>query len=215
MPHDYAWPIPETFSIRDAATIEPTTVGVHAFSRGQLKPGETLAVIGCGGVGLLIVTIAVASGNRVVVLEPNPTRRAAALAAGAVQYSEARNADEARAFFEREGVVAIFECAGIRATAQLALDAAPPGTRIVLVGLAMEDVTFKPLRFVRQELEIRGTLIYEHPTDYPATIDLIASGKLSPGATASQPQPLENVSTLLEAMVAGTLNAKPLVSPRT
>src|SRR6266566_2191694 len=134
-PHDYAWSIPETFSLRDAATIEPTTVGVHAFSRGQLKPGETLAVIGCGGVGLLIVTIAVASGNRVVVLEPNPTRGAAALAAGAVQYSEARNADEARAFFEREGVVAIFECAGIRATAQLALDAAPPGTRIVLVGL--------------------------------------------------------------------------------
>ncbi len=213
-PHDYAWSIPETFSLRDAATIEPTTVGVHAFSRGQLKPGETLAVIGCGGVGLLIVTIAVASGNRVVVLEPNPTRRAAALAAGAVQYSEARNADEARAFFEREGVVAIFECAGIRATAQLALDAAPPGTRIVLVGLAMEDVTFNPLRFVRQELEIRGTLIYEHPTDYPVTIGLIASGKFSPGATASEPQALESAASLLEAMAAGTLNAKPIISPR-
>src|SRR6266567_2353861 len=116
VPHDYAWSIPGTFSLRDAATIEPTTVGVHAFSRGQLKPGETLAVIGCGGVGLLIVTIAVASGSRVVVMEPNPARRAAALAAGAVQYSEARNADDARAFFEQEGVVAIFECAGIHAT---------------------------------------------------------------------------------------------------
>src|SRR5256714_1406572 len=151
VPHDYAWPIPETFSIRDAATIEPTTVGVHAFSRAQAAPGATIAVIGCGGVGLLIVTIAVASGNRVVVMEPNPARRAAALAAGAVQYSEARNADEARAFFEQEGGVAIFECAGIHATTQLCLDAAPPGTRIVLVGLTMENVTFNPLRFVRQE----------------------------------------------------------------
>jgi 2-desacetyl-2-hydroxyethyl bacteriochlorophyllide A dehydrogenase len=213
VPHDYAWPIPETFSLRDAATIEPTTVGVHAFSRALAAPGTTIAVIGCGGVGLLIVTIAVASGNRVVVMEPNPARRAAAMAAGAAQYSEARNADEARAFFEQEGAVAIFECAGIRATTQLCLDAAPPGTRIVLVGLAMEDVTFNPLRFVRQELEIRGTLIYEHPTDYPVTIALIASGKLSPGATASEPQPLESAASLLEAMEAGKLNAKPIVSP--
>jgi threonine dehydrogenase-like Zn-dependent dehydrogenase len=213
-PHDYTWPIPETFALRDASTIEPTTVGVHAFSRAQAAPGTTVAVIGCGGVGLLIVTIAIAQGNRVVVMEPNPARRAAALAAGAAKYSEARNADEARAFFEQEGAVAIFECAGIRATTQLCLDAAPPGTRIVLVGLATENVTFNPLRFVRQELEIRGTLIYEHPTDYPVTIELIASGKLSPGATASEPQPLENAASLLEAMAAGTLNAKPIVSPR-
>ena len=147
-------------------------------------------------------------------MEPNPARRAAALAAGAVQYSEARNADEARAFFEQEGVVAIFECAGIHATTQLCLDAAPPGTGIVLVGLTMENVTFNPLPFVRQEQEIRGTLIYKHPTDYPATIKLIASGKLSPGATASEPQPLESAASLLEAMAAGKLNAKPIVSPR-
>src|SRR3989441_1434763 len=129
VPHDYAWSIPEEFALRDAATIEPTTVGVHAFSRAEAAPGETIAVIGCGGVGLLIVTIALAKGSRVVVMEPNPARRSAALAAGAVQYSEARNADEARAFFEQEGAVAIFECAGIHATAQLCLDAAPPGTR--------------------------------------------------------------------------------------
>ena len=214
VPHDYAWPIPESFAFRDAATIEPTTVGVHAFSRAQAAPGATIAVIGCGGVGLLIVTIAVAHGNRVGVMEPNPARRAAALAAGAAQHSEVRNADEARAFFEQEGVVAIFECAGIHSTTQLCLDAAPPGTRIVLVGLATEDVTFNPLRFVRQELEIRGTLIYEHPTDYPVTIGLIASGKLTPGVTASEPQSLESTASLLEAMAAGKLNAKPIVSPR-
>src|SRR5438093_3519252 len=44
VPHDYAWSIPETFALRDAATIEPTTVGVHAFSRAQAAPGATIAV---------------------------------------------------------------------------------------------------------------------------------------------------------------------------
>jgi len=97
---------------------------------------------------------------------------------------------------------------------RFALDAAPPGTRIVLVGLTMEDVKFNPMRFVRQELEIRGTLIYEHPTDYPVTIGLIASGKLAPGATATEPEPLKSAASLLEAMAAGKLNAKPIVSPQ-
>lgn len=73
---------------------------------------------------------------------------------------------------------------------QPCLDAAPPGTRIVLLGLATENVIFNPLRFVRQELEIRNTFFYEHPTDYPGTIALITSCKLSLGATASEPQPL-------------------------
>src|SRR5438132_10079844 len=98
VPHDYAWSIPETFALRDAATIEPTTVGGHASSRAQAAPGETVAIIGCGGVGLLIVTIAVARGNRVVVNEPNPARRAAALAAGPVQSADARNACDTRPY---------------------------------------------------------------------------------------------------------------------
>lgn len=214
VPDQFAWSIPETFALSDAATIEPTAVVVHAFHRAQLAPGVTLAVIGAGGVGLLLVTVAVAHGNPVVVLEPNPARRAAALAAGARQATEARTAGEVRGFFEQNGVVAIFECAGLAATTQLCLDAAPPGSRIVLVGLSTEDVALNPLRFVRQEQEIRGALIYEHPTDFAATIQLIAAGKLAPGATASPPQPLERVPALLEAMAAGTLNAKPLVSLR-
>src|SRR2546430_2663063 len=126
VPHDYAWSIPETFALRDAATIEPTTLGGHAFSRAQPAPGATIAVI----------------------------------------------------------------------------------------GRDMEDVTLNPFGFVRQDLETRGTLINEHPTDYPVPIAPIATGKLAPGATASEPQPLESAASLLEAMAAGTLNAKPIVSPR-
>jgi threonine dehydrogenase-like Zn-dependent dehydrogenase len=63
-------------------------------------------------------------------------------------------------------------------------------------------------------MEVRGSLIYEHPVDFARTIDLVASGKLTPGATAGQPQPLESVPALLEAMEAGKLDAKPLIAMR-
>jgi threonine dehydrogenase-like Zn-dependent dehydrogenase len=214
VPDSFAWPIPETFALSDAATIEPTAVVIHAFRRAQVAPGTAIVVIGCGGVGLLLVNVAIAHGNRVVVLEPNPVRRAAALAAGAMHASEARDANEVRAFFEQAEVVTIFECAGIAATTQLCLDAAPAGSLIMLVGLSTKDVSFNPLRFVRQEMEIRGTLIYEHPVDFARTIDLVATGKLAPGATTSQPQPLESLPALLETMAAGKLDAKPLIAVR-
>lgn len=116
--------------------------------------------------------------------------------------------------FEQTGVVAVFECAGLSITTQLCLDAAPQGSSIILVGMGTEDVTLNPLRFVRNELELRGALIYEHPHDFARTIDLIASGRLAPGSTASPPQPLENLPALLEAMAAGKLGAKPLIAVR-
>jgi L-iditol 2-dehydrogenase len=117
-------------------------------------------------------------------------------------------------YCEQAGVVAIFECAGLSITTQLCLDAAPQGTRIVLVGIATEDIALNPLRFVRSELELRGALIYEHPHDFARTIDLIASGKLAPGDTTAPPQSLESLPALLEAMTAGKLDARPLITLR-
>src|SRR5205823_2299772 len=122
--------------------------------------------VGCGGVGLLLATVAIAQGYRVVAIEPNAARRRAVLAAGAIGAFAARDAGEARAFFEQAEVATIFECAGLPATTQLCLDSAPQGSCIVLIGMATEDVALNPLRFVRNELQIRGALIYEHPTDF-------------------------------------------------
>jgi len=214
VPERFAWSIPERLSLRDAATIEPTTVAVHALSHAQIEVGATIAIVGCGGVGLLLATVAIAQGYRVVAIEPNETRRNAVLTAGAICAFATNDAQEAHTIFEQTGVVAIFECAGFSITAQLCLDAAPQGSSIVLVGMATEDVALNPLRFVRNELELRGALIYEHPQDFARTIDLIASGKLAPGSTASPPQPLESLAALLEAMAAGKLGAKPLIAVR-
>jgi hypothetical protein len=61
------------------------------------------------------------------------------------------------------------ECAGFAATTQLCQDSAPPGSQIVLVGLSTENVTLDLLRFVRAELDVKGSMIYDHPLDTCAT----------------------------------------------
>lgn len=212
VPDPFAWSVPEAVDLRDAVTIEPTAVAVHALSRAQVEPGATIAVIGCGGVGLLLATVAIAEGYRVVAIEPNAARRSAVLAAGALSAWDIDDVQEARTLFGRAGVNTLFECAGLPATTQLCLEAAPQGSCIILVGLAIEDVALNPLRFVHNELEVRGAYIYEHPIDFAKVIDLVASGKLAPGSTAGQLQPLESVATLLEGMACGELGAKPLIA---
>jgi hypothetical protein len=51
VPDHFTWSIPETFTLRDAVTIEPTTVATHALSRAQVEPGATIAIVGCWGSG--------------------------------------------------------------------------------------------------------------------------------------------------------------------
>jgi hypothetical protein len=53
-----------------------------------------------------------------------------------------------------------------------------------------------------------------NPQDFARTIDLVTSGKLTPGSTTGPLQPLESLSTLLEAMAIGKLDAKPLIAVR-
>jgi L-iditol 2-dehydrogenase len=71
VPEGFAWSIPERLSLGDAATIEPTAVAVHALSHAHIEAGATIAIVGCGGVGLLLAMVAIAQGYRVVAIEPN------------------------------------------------------------------------------------------------------------------------------------------------
>jgi threonine dehydrogenase-like Zn-dependent dehydrogenase len=83
----------------------------------------------------------------------------------------------------------------------------------VLVGLSTENVALNPLRFVRAELDVKGSLIYDHPRDFATTIDMVVAGKLAPGKNTAPARPLSDLVEIFEAMEAGTLRAKPIVVP--
>ena len=77
-------PVPDTVADDEAALAEPLAVAVRALRRGGLRPGERVAVVGAGAVGLMAVQAAAAFGaGSVAVVEPLPERRALALRLGA------------------------------------------------------------------------------------------------------------------------------------
>ncbi len=207
VPADFCWPVPNSISDEDAVTVEPTAVALHALLASSAKPGDTIAVIGLGAIGLLVTHIALALGYRVLVTEISSAKVALAKSLGAVPLcSTGTLAEQSNILAEtwlQEDVSAVFECAGAAATASLATAAAPRGSEIVLVGLSEKAATFMPLKIAREGITIVPSIIYDHPTDFRRTLRLIESRVIRPGFIISGQAHLDELQTALETAALG------------
>ena len=199
-PAEFVWPLPETISDQDAATIEPLTVSLHGLLQSGTQRGETVAVLGCGVVGLLLIHAAVAMGIRVLAHDQHAGKVEMARSLGAVAFEGVK--DAARAWQDHD-VVTVFECAGATATVELALQAAPRGSRVVLLGLSSSPAGFLPMRLVREGISVQTSMIYDHPSDFAQAIDLVARGVLHPARVVTHTYAFDSIPEALELCGTG------------
>ena len=159
-------PVPDNFSPATVALLEPLGVALHALDLGWERFAASVAVVGCGPIGLMLVELAKAAGaSRVVAVEPLEHRRAAALRAGA---DEVVGPEEAGRLPE---VDLSFEVAGNDAAVAAAVSLVRPGGRLVLVGIPDDDRTVLPAAEVRRKgLTIKLTRRMNEA--YPRAIDV-------------------------------------------
>ncbi len=198
-PAEFTWPVPDTVTETDAASIEPQAVSLHALLRSGARAGDTVAVVGCGVVGLLLAHAAVAHGVRVLAHDQFPEKLDMAAALGAI----ADDQPDPTARWLSEGVTVVFECAGATATVERSIASAPRGSTVVLLGLSSAPASFVPLRLVREGIRIEPSLIYDHPADFEATIRMVADGTLSPSRIVTDTLPFESVGRALEMASTG------------
>jgi len=86
---------------------------------------------------------------------------------------------------------------------ELALNAVPRGGQIILLGLSSCQASFTPLKFVREELRVSGSIIYDHPTDFARTIALVEKKVLSPRKIISHTFPFKEISQALQLASTG------------
>jgi 2-desacetyl-2-hydroxyethyl bacteriochlorophyllide A dehydrogenase len=185
-------PVPDTVADDEAALAEPLAVAVRALRRGGLRPGERVAVVGAGAVGLLAVQAAAAFGaGRVTVAEPLTERRALALRLGA---DRAVPPDEAAGL---EADVAV-ECAGSPGAVQTAVQALRSGGRAVLLGIVTEAAPIAPMDLVRGEKSLIGSLSHVWDEDFAVALRLLGRG-------AVRAAPLITDRIPLSAAVSGGL----------
>ena len=208
LPKEFVWKVPNTISDADAVTIEPTAVAYHSLMLSNAKPGDTIAVIGLGAIGLLLTHLALALGYKVFVTEINVGKLKMATDLGAIAVNteggtlENQSTVLSKIWLEND-VTAVFECAGSAFTASLATAAAPRGSEIVLVGLSGNDATFKPLKIAREGIHIVPSIIYDHPFDFKRTMQLIDAKIIRPSFIISSQANLIDIQAALALAAKG------------
>jgi (R,R)-butanediol dehydrogenase/meso-butanediol dehydrogenase/diacetyl reductase len=163
-------PVPDTVADDEAALAEPLAVAVRALRRGGLQPGERVAVVGAGAVGLMAVQAAAAfSADSVTVIEPLSARRALATRLGADRAVPPGDA----ATLEADVAV---ECAGSPGAVQAALQALRSGGRAVLLGIVTDATPITPMDLVRGEKSLIGSLSHVWGEDFRVALQLLGRG---------------------------------------
>jgi (R,R)-butanediol dehydrogenase/meso-butanediol dehydrogenase/diacetyl reductase len=164
------------------ALIEPLAVAYHAVKLSGARPGHTALVFGAGPIGLVTTAALRAAGvEEVIVVEPADVRKAKAPVAGAAHVLDPTGTDvaaEVSELTDGRGADVSFECAGIDAVLRSAILSTRAGGTVVNVAIWGHEASVAMNDLVFHEVSLVGSLAYAN--DHPATIEMVATGKVDP-----------------------------------
>jgi NDMA-dependent alcohol dehydrogenase len=192
-----------------------TGVGAAMFTAG-VRPGESVVVIGCGGVGLNVVQGAALCGaTTIIAVDVNEKKSQIARTFGATHFVLAHGRDAhatiegVRSLTGGRGADHAFEAVGVPALQELAFASARSGGTVTLAGLApMGTATNLPGAVItRQEKTVKGSYYgtVHAPRDFPMLLDLYVSKKLKLDELISRRYSLEQVNDAFRDMLGGEL----------
>jgi len=175
-------PLPAGMTCEEGALLEPLGVAIHAVSLAHLRVEESVAVLGAGPIGQLILQVARLSGaHPVVVTDRFPWRLDRARRFGADHLINIDQDDPVKAIMDLtrgRGVDVIFEAAWGGAAAEAAIEIACLGGRIVMVGIPTESKLELPAAPARRKgLTVKFSRRMKHT--YSRAIPLVATGRVN------------------------------------
>ncbi|MCC7020261.1 MAG: zinc-binding dehydrogenase [Ardenticatenales bacterium] len=200
-------PLPESLPLVESAIIaDAVTTPYHAVvNRGQVKPGDQVAVFGCGGIGLNVIQIAAALGARVVAVDVRTDKLdwARKLGASATVNGATEDAVDKAVRAETSGGADVtFECVGHPSTQVQAFSSTRNGGRTVLVGYSPEPMLLNGGRVMFREMEILGSLGCRS-LDYPRVIELVRSDRIQLTELVTARFGLDRINDAFDALRAG------------
>jgi (R,R)-butanediol dehydrogenase/meso-butanediol dehydrogenase/diacetyl reductase/L-iditol 2-dehydrogenase len=192
VPDHICYPLPQGLSYEEAALAEPAGVAAHAFRITPVGLDETVAIVGAGIIGLLLLGIARASSaGQIIVLDTDPARREAALARGADAAFDPADKDLDRKVKELSagrGADRVFEAVGASAPIQTALGLVRKGGSVTLIGNVSPKIELPLQSVVTRQISLFGSCAIAG--EYPLVLDLIARKKINAESLISEKRPL-------------------------
>lgn len=174
--------IPEGMTDELAATVEPAAVGVHAVRRSGSVKGMNVVVMGAGTIGNVTAQAALAEGAKsVLITDLSDYRLEIAKSCGIPHTANTGKVSMKEAIeqaFGNEGADIFFECVGVGATVNQAIEFSKKGHDIVIVGVFGSTPKINLAWVQDREYRIIGSLMYVEK-DFQDTIDYMAAGKIN------------------------------------
>jgi len=186
------------------------TTGAGAiFNACKLTPGETVTVVGCGGVGLATINAAkIAGAGRIIAADPIPEKRALALKLGATDVIDATAEGAAAQIIEmtKGGVDHAIEAVGRPASASLAVSVLRRGGTATILGMMplTEKVGLSAMDLLSGK-KLQGAIMggNRFPVDIPRLVDFYLRGLLDLDSIIAETIPLSGINEGFEKMKKG------------
>ena len=207
IPEASAWVNPRDVDPALLAIQEPLGNAVHTLMSGEVA-GKTVAVVGCGPIGILGVAVAKAlSPSRLIAVEPNSYRAELAKKLGADVVIDPQTEDVIARVFEEtggSGAEVVAEMSGNCSATRQAFQYVRPGGRISLLGLSSKEIQLDlDNDVIGKGLTIKGITGRRLFDTWYATRGLIQSGNLNLAAAVTHRFPLEEFETAFALMKSG------------
>ena len=224
--------VPNGLPFTHAALTEPMAVGLHAVRMARLDRTEIPMVIGCGPVGLAVISaLKLAGVGPVIAVDYSAKRRELAELMGADEIVDPSVTSPYSTWEEqaaygldgklmpsdpmagqkfRQGV--IFECVGIPGVIDQIMVGVQRNCRIVVVGVCMQPDQIRPLVAINKELSLQFVLAYQ-PEEFAETLTNIAEGEIDVEPLITGTVGLAGVAEAFEDLANPEVHAKILIDP--
>lgn len=205
--------LPDSVSDEAGALLEPAAVALHGLGFAHLKPGEAVAVIGAGPLGLLALQLAqILEANRVWAIDVLEAKLQVARSLGAetlLEDGQGAAVRNLRDVTHGRGVDVVIEASGATSAFPLALRLVRKGGRIVRLGLSEDDLVLSRAlnqRITREELTVMGAWnSYSAPfpgQEWQVTLAYMSTGQLQTRPLMTHRFPLDQARHAWQMMWA-------------
>ena len=186
-------------SLKELCLVEPLTVGFHAAARGRVTPEDTVAVFGCGGVGLGAIAAAAFRGGETIAIDMDDAKLEIARKAGAKHLINTGRENLHQRLEEitgGQGPDVMIEAIGLPVTFRAAVEEVAFTGRVVYIGYAKEPVAYETRLFVQKELDILGSR-NALPEDFRDVIQMLEAKRFPVADTVSAIVPMGDAARML------------------
>lgn len=198
--------LPNEIPLEEGAIIaDAVSTPYHAVkNRAEVRPGDTVVVYGCGGVGVNVVQVAAACGGTVIAVDISDAKLEWAKKLGAsytINPSKEENAGKTIRKLTDGGADIAIEAIGNPKTIEAAFGTLRKGGRLVVVGYSDQTIALSAAKIMYFEMEVRGSLGCR-PVDYPKLIEMVRIGKIKVKELVTHRFPLDEIEKAFDLLRA-------------